>query len=85
VVEHVLAKDETGVRFSLPALGVSKIDLLANQFSSDDVLGSSAYPHQNSLHFCVIIILCTRGEMDITTRFGRVIVGSSPAGCAKFK
>ena len=24
VVEHVLAKDETGVRFSLPALGANK-------------------------------------------------------------
>ncbi len=31
----------------------------------------------------VIICPCTRGEMDITTRFGRVIVGSSPAGSAQ--
>ena len=27
----------------------------------------------------------TRGEMDITTVFGTVIAGSSPAGCTKTK
>ena len=32
VVEHVLAKDETGVRFSLPALGASKINCLQVDF-----------------------------------------------------
>ena len=27
--------------------------------------------------------ICTRGEMDIMTGFGPVVVGSSPAGCTK--
>ncbi len=29
----------------------------------------------------MIVYTCTRGEMDITTVFGTVIVGSNPAGC----
>ena len=40
-------------------------------------------PAQCKSFVYAIILIRTRGEMDITTRFGRVIVGSSPAGCAK--
>jgi hypothetical protein len=33
--------------------------------------------------FPIQCINCSRGEMDITTVFGTVIVGSSPAGSTK--
>ena len=32
-----------------------------------------------------VCAICARGEMDITTGFGPVIVGSSPAGRTKTK
>ena len=31
-----------------------------------------------------VLIICSHGEMDITTVFGTVIVGSSPTGGAIF-
>ena len=39
--------------------------------------GSSILPGRTG-----IILERTRGEMDITTVFGTVVAGSSPAGCA---
>ena len=69
MVEHVLAKDETGVRFSLVAQKGAKrlLILLYILFRL----------------FRDIIGLCARGEMDITAVFGTVILGSSPGGRAK--
>ena len=40
---------------------------------------------QNALNGSIVFPLrfCTRGEMDITTVFGTVVLGSSPSGCTR--
>ena len=38
---------------------------------------------RNSTHFCKVLWVC--GEMDIITRFDRVVPGSSPGGPTNLK
>ena len=84
MVERVLAKDESGVRFSVPARGTSDIQKLAFGCPRDDVRSSEASPAL-SIGLCSdepprIMRSRSRGETDITTVFGTVVPGSNPGG-----
>lgn len=76
MVEHVLAKDETRVRFPLTALGVSRVGKQASPLSSDDV--RKALLTAPELGF--ILSIGVHGEMDITPVFGTGVLGSNPGG-----
>jgi hypothetical protein len=74
VVECVLAKDETGVRFSLAAPV-----LLSPQ---GNLSGLSFEEHKDASIF-MFLLTRARGEMDITAVFGTAVLGSNPGGRTK--
>ena len=49
MVERVLAKDESGVRFSVPALGMSEIQKPALVSPRDDARSSAAFPRTDCI------------------------------------
>lgn len=80
MVECVLAKDETGVRFSLSAQRVSEIILEKPVFTR---IFPSEHADISNIRSEELKNYCSRGEMDITAGFEPAVPGSSPGGSTK--